>query len=100
PQCIINLQNALMISFREKDEVIIIGKRYIQDENEMLRKFENQFRGVGFHFVSDQGLFGGGALTYELTQSFQEITIIEITLSQSFIEDESNIHRLLEILTD
>jgi len=100
PRCIINLQSAQMIPFREKEQVIIIGKRYIQFEKDVLRKFENQFRGVGFHFVSDQGLFGGGALTYELAQSFHEITIIEITLSQSFIEDESNVHRLLEILTE
>lgn len=99
PRCIVNLQSALMIPFREKDQVIVIGNRYLQDENEILRKFETQFRGVGFHFVSDQGLFGGGVLTYELARSFQEITIIEITLSHSFIEDEYNIHRLLEILT-
>ncbi len=98
--CIINLQCVQMIPPREEEQVIVIGKLYFQDVKEIIQKYEDQFRGLGFHFVYDQGQFGGGVLTYELIQSFPESTIFEITLSQSFTEDESNMHRLLDILTE
>lgn len=99
---VVNLRWANLPSVIDGKNVLVIGKRYIHDQNGSLKKLYNRFNEIGFQVLEDQGQFGGGPLTFRLTQlaqKLQTMSILEITLSRHFAEDHKKVAEILESFT-
>ena len=99
PTLIVNLQIMGLPPILENQNTIIIGKRFYQDYSHTLDDLMGKMREHNFQVMEDTGLFGGGPLTYELSTSFKEITVVEITLSGLIVENETNMRRFLGTLS-
>ncbi|MHA1638146.1 MAG: hypothetical protein ACTSUO_08705 [Candidatus Thorarchaeota archaeon] len=99
PTLIVNLQTKSLLPILEDKKTIIIGKRFYQDYRQTLDGLIKTMRRHDFQVIEDTGLFGGGTLTYELSNLFKGITVVEITLSQMIVENETNMRRFLGTLS-
>jgi len=98
---VVNVQKELMLKQLENDKVVIIGTRYFHDSDNMIDQIEQTFKSQGVNVLPDNGLYGGGALTYELVRTMQErpqSTVVEITLCKSVADNTNILKRILESL--
>ena len=82
--------------------VLVVGTRFSHDQKRSLEKLTTKLKGIGITVLEDQGQYGGGPLTYRLTQlarKLQSMTILEITLSRHFAEDHERVAEILEAFT-
>lgn len=99
---IINLRWANLPSVVDGMNVLVIGKRFHYGKKEDLKKIYIRLKESGFQILEDVGQFGGGPLTYRLTELARKLgnmTVIEITLSRSFAENHERVANILESLT-
>jgi hypothetical protein len=98
---VVNVQKELMLKQLENDKVVIIGSRYYHDSDDMVNQIEQTLKSQGVNVLSDKGLYGGGALTYELVRTMQkrpQSTVVELTLSKSVADNTNILRRILESL--
>ncbi|TFG98140.1 hypothetical protein E4H12_06905 [Candidatus Thorarchaeota archaeon] len=99
---VINLRWANLQSVIDGENVLVVGKRFSYGEKVSLNKLYNRFKEIGITILEDQGEFGGGPLTFRLTQlarKLQNMTILEVTLSRHFAEDYERVAEILESFT-
>lgn len=99
---VINLRWANLPSMIDGSNVLVIGTRYRFGKNDLLKKLYNRFQETGLQIIEDNGEFGGGPLTYKLTELARKlgnITVLEITLSRRFAENHEGVANILESLT-
>ena len=80
---------------------VVIGTRYIKAEENLLKRIEEIAREVGAEAIRDKGEFGGGALAYSITrESFDDdLSTVEITLSDNLVENTDKLGRMLVSLS-
>ena len=99
---IINLRWANLPSVVDGSKVVVIGKRFHVCNEEPMRKLQRRFNELGFKILEDVGEFGGGPLTYRLTELARKhgkITVLEITLSRNFAGNHDSVAKILEAIT-
>ncbi len=67
-----------------------------------MKKLQTRFEEIGFQVLEDVGQFGGGPLTYRLTELARKLgnmTVLEITLSHCIAENHDRVAEILESLT-
>ncbi len=99
---VINLRWANLPSVVDDKNVLVIGNRFHYKKNEALKILDIRFKELDFHVLEDAGQFGGGPLTYRLTELARKLgnmTVLEITLSHRFAEDHERVANILESLT-
>ncbi len=99
---VINLRWANLPSIINDANVVVIGKRYSYRKKEALQKLSSRIEELGFQILEDEGQFGGGPLTYRLTELARKrrnMTVLEITLSQRLAENHDRVAEILESLT-
>ena len=75
---------------------------YKHGQKSKVQKLYSRFQEIGYQILEDIGEFGGGPLTYqlvELAKRLGDITVLEITLSHQFAEDEESVANILESFT-
>ena len=99
---VINLRWANLPSIVDDTNVVVIGKRFQYIEKGDLKKLKIRFKELGFQILEDVGQFGGGPLTYRLTELARKLgnmTVLEITLSHCAAENHDRVAEILESLT-
>ncbi len=99
---VINLRWANLPSIINDTNVVVIGNRYNYRKKEALKKLHIRFKELDFQILEDVGQFGGGPLTYRLTELARKrrnMTVLEITLSQRLAENHDRVAEILESLT-
>jgi len=99
---VINLRWANLPSILNDANVVVIGERYNYRKIEAMKKLHIRFRELDFQILEDVGQFGGGPLTFRLTELAQELgnmTVLEITLSHRMAENHDRVAEILESLT-
>ena len=99
---VINLRWANLPSIVDDANVVVIGKRFHFSKKGDLQKLGIRIEELGFQILEDAGQFGGGPLTYRLTELARKrrnMTVLEITLSQRLAENHDRVAKILESLT-
>jgi len=99
---VINLRWANFPSIIKDDDVIVIGNRFYNDPKNALEKLSSRFQELGLSVMFDSGEFGGGPLTYRLTEFARDVgdmPIFEITLSRNCAENHERVADILESFT-
>lgn len=99
---VINLRWANLPSIVDDANVVVIGKRFHHSKKGDLKKLHIRFKDLGFQVLEDAGQFGGGPLTYRLTELARKLgnmTVLEITLSHCIAENHDRVAEILESLT-
>ncbi len=99
---VINLRWANLPSIINDTNVVVIGNRYNYRKKEALKKLHIRFKELGLQVLEDAGQFGGGPLTYRLTELARKrgnMTVLEITLSHSIAGNQDRVAEILESLT-
>jgi len=99
---VINLRWANFPSIVDDTSVVVLGKRFNYGKEGDLKKLHMRFEDLGFQVLEDVGQFGGGPLTYRLTELARKqgnMTVLEITLSHCIAEDHDRVAEILESLT-
>jgi hypothetical protein len=100
---IANLRWANLPAIIDGKNILVIGKRFFYEQNNSLKMLHDKFKESGITLLEDQGQYGGGPLTFALTQLARKtrtISVFEITLSRHLAEDHSRVAEILESLTD
>lgn len=98
---VVNMQKELMLKQLESTKAVVIGTRYYLDFDNIISKIEQTLQSLGVHVLTDNGLYGGGALTYELVRTMQQrpqSTVAELTLCKSVADNTNVLRRILESL--
>jgi len=99
---VINLRWAKLPSVVDGKNVLVIGNRFHCSKEETMKKLNIRFKELDFQVLEDAGQFGGGPLTYRLTELARKLgnmTVLEITLSHSIAENHERVAEILESLT-
>jgi hypothetical protein len=99
---VINLRWSQLPPPLEKERVVIRGSRYKLGESIRIKKLETELEKLGLKVVVDDGEFGGGPLTYEITKSFEDgrtLLVSELTLSRQVVENDDLVIQILNMLT-
>ncbi len=99
---VINLRWANLPSIVDDTNLVVIGKRFHYRKKRDLKKLQTRFEEIGFQVLEDVGQFGGGPLTYRLTELARKLgnmTVLEITLSHCIAENHDRVAEILESLT-
>ncbi len=99
---VVNLRWANLSTIVDGINVLVIGNRFRYSRKETMKKLHNQFKDFDFEILEDVGQFGGGPLTYRLTELARKLgnmTVLEITLSRHLAEDHERVANILESLT-
>jgi len=99
---VINLRWANLPAIVDDTNVVVIGKRFHYRKKRDLKKLQTRFEEIGFQVLEDVGQFGGGPLTYRLTELARKLgnmTVLEITLSHCIAENHDRVAEILESLT-
>ena len=99
---VINLRWSQLPAPLETDSVVIRGRRYQQGDSIRISKLETELERLGLKVVIDDGEFGGGPLTYEITKSFSDrrnLLVSELTLSRQVVENDELVIEILNMLT-
>ncbi|MHA2379697.1 MAG: hypothetical protein ACXADO_04740 [Candidatus Thorarchaeota archaeon] len=102
PRFIIVLRWASMFGPLEQSRTGVIGKRYLAGSAEQLEALIKLLKKTGIAVMFDDGEYGGGLLTYELSRVFglsRDILIAQLTLSRRVATDRAVMSRLLEKLS-
>lgn len=99
---VINLRWANLPSVIDGKDVIVIGTRFQYGQKSRLQRLYRKFQEAGYQILEDRGEFGGGPLTYKLTELARrlgDITVLEITLSRHLAENKERVAKILESIT-
>ena len=99
---VINLRWANLPAIVDGTNVVVIGKRFHYRKKEALKKLHIRFKELDLQILEDMGQFGGGPLTYRLTELARKLgnmTVLEITLSHYIAENHDRVAEILESLT-
>ncbi|TFG31797.1 hypothetical protein EU528_05210 [Candidatus Thorarchaeota archaeon] len=99
---VINLRWANLPPVIDGRNVLIVGTRYYHGRKDALKKLYNQLQEIGCQILEDRGEFGGGLLTFKMTELAKKIgniTVLEITLSRHLAQDHERVADILESLT-
>jgi len=99
---IINLRWANLPPVIDSTNALVIGTRYLHSQKDVLKTLYNRLQEDGFQILEDRGEFGGGPLAYKLTEFAKKIgniTVLEITFSRHFAENQEKVVKILESLT-
>jgi hypothetical protein len=95
---IVNLRWSELPRPIEREDVAILGTRYLKGDVTLLRK---KIESVGVVVLEDGGEFGGGPLVYELIHKFADKSdqlILELTISQGLSENVSLLTEILNVI--
>jgi hypothetical protein len=98
---VVNMQRELMLKQLENDKAVIIGTRFYLNSDNMFEKVMQTLRSQGINTLIDDGLYGGGALTFELVRTMRQrpqSTVVELTLCKSVADNTNILRRILESL--
>ncbi|MFW9832549.1 MAG: hypothetical protein ACFFEK_01005 [Candidatus Thorarchaeota archaeon] len=98
---VINLRWSQLAPPLEKERIVIRGSRYKLGESIRTKKLEAELERIGLKVVVDEGEFGGGPLTYEITKSFEDrktLLVSELTLSRQVVENKDLVIQILSML--
>ena len=98
---VINLRWAELPAILEKDNVAIIGSRYVSGSTVEVAKLEKRLEDLHFRVLRDNGEFGGGPLIYEIIRSFedrQDLLVVELTLSRSVVNKRELVVEIFDML--
>ena len=96
-----NIQKEYMLKPLERSKTVILGERYYLDSGNVILGLTNAMKKLNLNVLTDNGLRGGGALTYELVKTLQDrplSSVVELTLSCSVSENTDALYRLVEAL--
>lgn len=99
---IVNLRWSSLPALIENDNVVIMGTRYLHGETQDIMRIKNRLKKLNLEVLEDNGEFGGGLLTYKLTNFAKEVdntTVLELTLSSALSENATMIAKILEAIT-
>ncbi|MDH4213848.1 MAG: hypothetical protein OEV85_08000 [Candidatus Thorarchaeota archaeon] len=99
---IVNLRWSSLPSIIDNDNVMILGTRYFHGDRKVIEGFKNRLKGLNLEVLEDNGEFGGGLLTYKLTNFAKEIdsiTVLELTLSSALCENITKVAKIFEAIT-
>jgi len=98
---VVNLQKELMLKQLENEKAVILGTRFNLDSDNMISKIVQILEGQGVNVLNDDGLYGGGALTYELVKTMQhrpQSSVLELTLCKSVSDNTNILQRIINSL--
>ncbi len=98
---IANIQKEKMLKHLEDKKAVIIGTRYLLDDKSTIGKLSESFVEKNMTVYTDNGLNGGGQLTYELVRTLEHrlnTSVVEITLSCSVAENSGMLEKVLQSL--
>lgn len=96
-----NIQKEYMLKPLERAKTVILGERYYLDSGGVILGLANAMKKLNLNVLTDNGLRGGGALTYELVRTLRDrplSSVVELTLSCSVSENTDALQRLVEAL--
>jgi hypothetical protein len=96
---IVNLRWSPIPAIIDNDNVVIMGTRYFHGNMRNVMRFKNKLEELKLEVLEDNGEFGGGLLTYKLTdfaKAVGDIIVLELTLSTNLSEDIDKIAEILE----
>jgi hypothetical protein len=86
----------------ERDNVVIVGTRFCRMDSDEITRLKDKLRNLNLEVYEDEGEFGGGLLAYKLVQlaeEFEELTVLEVTLSSSLAGESPKVAEILEALS-
>lgn len=95
---IVNLRWSVFPKPLEKENLAIIGTRYLKGDVSRLRK---ELEILGVDILEDDGEFGGGPLVYEFNRIFAskpDTLVFELTLSRSLTKNIPMVTGILNVL--
>jgi len=98
---LVNLRWSSLPPIIENDNVVIVGTRYIHGDSRDIARFKDRLKELNIQVFEDNGEFGGGLLTYKLTNFAREVDnviVLELTLSSALSESVSMMARILEAI--
>jgi hypothetical protein len=99
---IINLRWSALSALIDKDNVVIIGTRFIHGSNDEISRFKKNLKELNLEVFEDDGEFGGGLLTYKLTnfaKNIDSLIVLELTLSSTLLENTKKVAEILEMVS-
>ncbi|TFG33977.1 hypothetical protein EU527_05835 [Candidatus Thorarchaeota archaeon] len=99
PRFIINLRWGSMPKILNPHNILVIGRRYSNLEEQELKKLTTNLEQQGLRVYEDSGEYGGGLLIYHLLESVGKTgntTVFEITLSKELAENEKQVGFILQ----
>jgi len=99
---IVNLRWSSLPSSVDYDNVVILGTRFFQGNTREITRFKNSLKELNLDVFEDDGEFGGGLLTYRLTnfaKDVDSIKVLELTLSSALSEKTEKVGEILEAIT-
>ncbi|MHA1950706.1 MAG: hypothetical protein ACW99G_11215 [Candidatus Thorarchaeota archaeon] len=94
---VVNLRWSVLPKPLDKENVAIVGTRYMNGDISRLRE---ELEILGVVVLDDDGEFGGGPLMFEISNIFAnklETIVMELTLSQSLAENAPAVTRILNV---
>jgi hypothetical protein len=99
---IVNLRWSSLPAVIDSDNAVILGTRYRYGDSREISAFEEKLRELNLQVLEDDGEFGGGLLTYKLTElarETQNVVVLEMTLSSTLAGNAPKIAEILEAIT-
>ena len=99
---IINLRWSSLPAVVDGSNVVILGTRYRHGEARQISTFSERLKELNLQVLEDDGEFGGGLLTFKLTELAREtedMMVLEMTLSSALAGNVSKIAEILEVIT-
>ncbi|MFW9810319.1 MAG: hypothetical protein ACFFE6_13155 [Candidatus Thorarchaeota archaeon] len=98
---IVNLRWSVLPKPIEKENIMIVGTRYLSGNPQEVRRLIVELQGLGIEILEDDGEFGGGPLVYEFIKSYnnkQTPLVVELTLSHKLSENQNLVTKILNTL--
>lgn len=98
---VVNLRWSVFPGLIEKENIAIIGTRYLSGKPREVKKLKAELEALGVIVLEDDGEYGGGPLVYEFIMSFKnkpEPLVIELTLSLKLSENVTQVTKILNVL--
>ena len=99
---ILNIKSSLMIQPFEDQPTIMIGKRYILANNELLAQLTTNLKEMGLQVFHDDRIFGGGLLIATILKTLdlpKDSFVVEFTLSQSVLKETLCLEKIMKALS-
>lgn len=98
---IVNLRWSVLPRPIEKENIMILGTRYLSGDRHEVERLKAELEGLGIVILEDDGEYGGGPLVYEFIKSYENKPvplIIELTLSHKLSENQALVTKILNVL--
>lgn len=99
---IINLRWSSLPAVIDSSKAVILGTRYRYGNAREISTFKEKLRELNLQVLEDDGEFGGGLLTYKLTELARDVgnvVVLEMTLSSTLAGNVPKIGEILEATT-